>query len=268
MFYRQTFGAIAITGTLLAPWCAHAFFPFITDDTGTQGSGTNQVELIYEHSREHNGVFDLDDRVIGTESSVSNVVPASWAYGVSDNLDVFAGVARQLNQPRGWLNTEVGLKWVFWGDQTRGWSAAIKPALLIPVSSAMQARGLGNARTNAAVALVGSYMAPSHELHLNVAYTGNRSSEPMSEESERRNLWRVSVAPIYVINDDWKAGFDLGLQTNPTQASRYQAVASIGVQYAATDSLQLGVGLIGTAPINANEKSWGYALTTGLTYQF
>ena len=268
MLYRQTVGRLLVAASLITPWSAHAFFPFLTDDTGTQGTGGNQVEIIFEHAKEHDALLDLDDRVIGSQASSINLVPASWTYGVTEDLDVFVGVVRQISRPHGWLNTELGLKWVFWGDQSQGWSAAIKPALLAPVTTAMQDRGLGNARTNGAITLIGSYMAPSYELHLNVNYTGNSASNAASDDSEKKHIWSVSVAPIYVLSDRWKAGFDLGLQTNPGDTSRLQAVASLGVQYAATENLQLGFGVLGTSAINASQKSWSYAITTGMTYQF
>jgi hypothetical protein len=247
---------------------AHAFFPFITDDTGTQGQGGSQVELNYEFVKEHNDELDLEDRVVGTETGVVNALASSYTYGVTDNLDVFLGAARQTTPSNGWLNTEIGAKWVFWGDQTQGWSAAVKPTVLLPVSKHMQDRGLGNAQTNVAMTLVSSFMADTHELHLNLDYTSNRYASTQESEAQRKSLWRISAAPVYVLNDQWKAGLDLGIETNPTFSSSYQAFGGIGLQYAPMPNLQIGLGLIGATALNSTENGWSLAVTTGVAYQF
>lgn len=266
MALRPMLGALALATTSLTP-TAHAFFPFVTDDTGTQGAGGNQIEVNYEFVKEHADEIDLDGRVLGTGTGTVNVFPVGYAYGVTDNIDVFAGIARQTS-PSGWLNTEIGAKWVFAGDQTNGWSAAIKPTLLLPVSKSMQDRGLGNAKTNVGVTLVTSYMTDTHELHLNLDYTSNRYATTADAEDQRTALWRISAAPVYVINEQWKAGIDLGFETNPTYSSRYQAFGELGVSYAPMENLQLGLGVIGATALNSNERAWSWAVTTGVAYQF
>lgn len=268
MASQPTLVKLAAATCLALPITAHAFFPFITDDTGTQGRGGNQIELNYEFVKEHNDEVDLEGRVIGSATSVASVMPATYTYGLTDDLDIFVGVARQLNPTRGWLNSEVGLKWVAFGDQSRGWSAALKPTLLIPVTSQMQQRGLGNARTNAGLTLVGSYVADTHELHFNLGYQSNQLGNSPELEPQRHDLWQVSAAPIYVINEQWKAGIDVGLASNPTYDSQYQAFGQVGLQYAPIENLQIGIGIIGTKPINSAQNGWSMALTTGLAYQF
>lgn len=268
MAFRPSLAALATITTLAIPLSAQAFFPFITDDTGTQGSGGNQIELNYEFVKDRNDELDIDDRVIGTNSSTTSVMPASYTYGLSDDLDIYVGVARQLNQTRGWLNTELGLKWVMLGDQTDGWSLAIKPSLQLPVTQSMQQRGLGSARTNPQAALIGSYVTDTHELHLNMGYQSNRLASHEDNEPERANLWRVSAAPVYVINDQWKAGLELGFESNPSLNSQYQAFAQLGIQYAPVENLQIGLGVLGNTALNGKQNGWGLALTTGLAYQF
>lgn len=266
MALRPMLGALALASTTsLAP--AHAFFPFVTDDTGTQGAGGNQIEVNYEFVKEYADEIDLEGRVIGTGSGTVNAFPAGYTYGVTDNLDVFVGVARQTS-PSGWLNSEIGAKWVFAGDQTSGWSAAIKPTLLLPVSKRMQDRGLGNAKTNIGLTLVTSYMAADHELHLNLDYTSNNYALTDESEEQRKSLWRISAAPVYVINDRWKAGIDVGFETNPTYSSHYQAFGEVGLSYAPMENLQIGLGVIGATVLNSPDKGWSWAVTTGVAYQF
>lgn len=258
--------ALAITATINS--AAHAFFPFVTDDTGTQGQGGSQIEVNYEFVKEHNDEIDLEGRVIGTGSGTSNIFPTSYTYGITNNLDLFIGLARQSSPVNGWLNSEIGAKWVFAGEQTKDWSFAVKPTVLLPVSKNMQNQGLGNAKTNVGITLVSSYIADKHELHLNLDYTSNRYAISADSEDQRKSLWRVSAAPVYVINDRWKAGIDIGIQTNPSYSSKYQAFGELGLQYAPMKNLQLGLGLISTTALNSSDNGWSYAITTGVAYQF
>ena len=268
MALRLSTGAVLAVTTLTLSPMAHAFFPFVTDDTGTQGQGGNQVELNYEFVKAHNDEFDLNGQIIGTGTETASVLATGYAYGVTDNVDVFFGAARQTNPVSGWLNAEIGAKWVFAGDQTAGWSAAVKPTFVLPVSKHMQDEGLGNAKLNAGLGIVTSYMARDQELHLNLDYMSNHYASTDAAEEQRKSLWRVSAAPVYVINERWKVGFDVGLQTNPDYNSAYQAFGEIGIQYAPAENLQLGLGLLSSTALNAETNGWDLAVLAGVTYQF
>lgn len=268
MASRLYMGALVAATTFSLSPVAHAFFPFVTDDTGTQGQGGNQLELNYEFVKAHNDELDIDGRVLGTATETSNSFAGGYTYGISDNIDVFVGVARQTSPVHGWLNTEIGTKWVFVGDQARGWSAALKPTLILPVTQQMQDQGLGSAKTNLGLSLITSYLTDSHELHLNLDYTGNQYANIDASGNQRKALWRVSAAPVYVLNEQWKVGVDLGLQTNSDYDSRYQAFGEVGVQYTALDNLQIGLGVLGSTAVNASHNGWDLVVTAGVTYQF
>lgn len=250
---------------------AHAFFPFVTDDTGTQGRGGSQIEFDYGFEKSHDDEISEDDgRVIGTATGISNAFSSTYTYGVTENVDVFAGLAYQSNAPRGWQNTEIGAKWVFAGDQTKGWSTAIKPSVLLPVTKSMQDNGLGSADTNLSLTLVSSYLADTHELHINAGYASNwyKTTELTPSGSERTNLWSVSAAPVLVLNNQWKAGLDLGISTNPNFDSDYTVFGEIGLQYSPLENLQFGLGLMVNSNVNSTTSSWNYQIATGLAYQF
>jgi hypothetical protein len=247
---------------------AHAFFPFQTDDTGTQGTGGNQIEIDYQFLQEYNDDIDEDGRVIDTNTGSSNSYPLTYTYGVSENIDVFFGIARQTSPVNGWQNTEIGAKWVFAGDQTKDWSVAIAPSVILPVSNNMQDAGLGNAKTNGSVNLIGSYLSEDYELHLNAGYVSNLSAQTEQSEAQRKSIWSISAAPILVINDQWKFGIDVGLSTNPGYNSQYTLTGEVGVSYAPIETLQIGLGLIGSRDISANDNARSYAIVAGITYQF
>ena len=244
----------------------HAFSPLATDDSGTQGKGGNQVELGYVFERSTNLDLELDDRV--DINGYSATVPLTYTYGVNDTIDVSIGLSRQLRAPRGWQNSELGLKWNFYGDQSKGLSAAIKPTILIPVSNNMQSNGLGTARTNWGVALIGSYLSDHYELHANLKYNSNYQASIPGWEFERNHLWTASVAPVWVINDQWKAGLDLGIQTNPGYNSKYEAFTQLAVSYAPIENLQIGFGVGTSHAIGSEDKSRGLNVSTTLSYQF
>ena len=261
---------LALTSTLWLALAtpAHAYFPLITDDTGTQGAGGNQIEVNYLYNKNHGTIADEDGNFVEDSQGTSNAFPLTYTYGVTDSIDVFLGVSRQTSPVKGWQSSEIGLKWVFAGDQSKGWSAAVKPTLKLPVSTNRQDNGLGPAKTNVGVTLISSYLADAYEWHFNIGYASNRQRQTVNIEAERQNIWSASVAPVIVLDPQWKLAFDMGLQTNPGYNSKYSAFGEVGIIYAPLENLQLGLGVIYSPDINAQNKAYSYTLTTGLAYQF
>jgi len=258
----------AFTLTLFGSLPAVAYFPLVTDDTGSQGQGGQQLEIGYVYSRNTSDVFDNDGRAVDSTVNRSNTFPVTYTYGATDDLDVFIGVIRQVNAVSGWINTGLGVKWTFSGEQQNGWSFAVKPTVLLPVTKTMQANGLGNAATNWQVNLISSYIAPTHELHLNAGYGSNRYSQLPNTDPQRTHLWSVSAAPVLVLNSQWKVALDVGVLSNPSLNSHYIAFGEVAVVYAPVKNLQLGLGLVGSSAPNAQNNAKGLTLMGGLTYQF
>lgn len=266
-FHRLVAGACLFAGlTFGSP--VKAYFPLITDDTGTQGRGGHQLEFTYVHARDSADVFDDNGRVIDSPLGMSNAFPITYTYGLTDDLDVFVGVVPQTGPVAGWQNTGLGLKWTLAGDQEAGWSFAVRPSVLFPVSRQQQSKGLGNAATNWGVNLIGSYVAESHELHLNASYSSNRYAQILDGEPQRKDLWSVSAAPVLVLNPQWKLALDMGLQTNPAYNSSYVAFGEVALIYAPLKNLQVGIGLLGSAALSAKDNSHGLAVLGGVTWQF
>lgn len=247
---------------------ANAYAPLITDDSGTQTRGGHQIEFDFIYARDTAAVFETDGRVVDSERGYSSSFPFTYTYGLTDRLEAFVGVDRQVRPVGGWLNTAVGFKWQFAGDQDRGWSAAVKPSLLLPVSRQMQESGLGNAATNGQITLIGSYIGTAIELHLNAGYSSNQYATSADSDGQRKDLWSVSAAPVWVINDQWKLAFDIGVQTNPSLNSQYLGFGQVAVIYEPLSHVQLGLGFLASESLNSTVRSHGHSAIFNITYQF
>ncbi len=251
---------------LLSP--AHAFFPFVTDDTGTQGSGGNQIEIDYSFNKNFQSIVDEDGNFTEDQQVTSNAFLSTYTRGIGEDVDIFVGTARQTTAVNGWQSTGIGLKWVFTGDQAKGWSAAIKPIIILPTSQNMQDNGLGPAKTNINITLISSYLTDTYEWHFNAGYASNRQGMNSDTGAERQNIWSVSVSPVLVLNPQWKVGLDVGLQTNPDYNSQQSAFGELGLLYSPIENLQLGLGVIYSPGLRAKQREYSYTVTSGLTYQF
>lgn len=80
---------------------AHAYFPFITDDTGTQGEGGNQLELNYVFIKERGVGIAENGTYYSGDFGTSNSFPMTYTRGLTDNLDVFVGIVRQTSPTNG-----------------------------------------------------------------------------------------------------------------------------------------------------------------------
>jgi hypothetical protein len=252
---------------ILSSMPGYAYFPFITDDTGTQGDGGNQLELNYIFIKERGVGLAEDGTYYPGDYGTSNSFPMTYTRGLTDELDMFVGIIRQTSPTNGWMNSAIGFKWRFAGDAEEGWSFAIKPALLTPVTRSMEDSGLGNGKTNGTVSLISSYLQPKYEVHFNARYTSNLSYSGL-EEQQAQHLWGISVAPVWVVSPQWKLGVDAGLDTNPNATSAQVAYAQIGAVYAPIKNLQLGLGLMGNRALGSPSREYNWTVMSGVTWQF
>lgn len=255
--------------TALLVWAlpVQAYFPFQTDDTGTQGTGGNQIEIDYIYNESEVVEFGSDGQP-STSSNTSNAFPLTYTRGVSSNIDLFVGNSLQTTPTSGWQNTAIGAKWVFAGDQKTDWSFALKPVLLLPITSAAQNAGLGSAEVNGSVDLIGSYLSDSYQLHINLGYASNRLQNTPDTSNQRADIWSASLAPVWVVNEQWLVGIDFGIQTNTGLNTEYSGYAQIGVSYSPVPNLQLGLGIISSSDLGDRNNTRSTSVTAGITYQF
>jgi len=247
----------------LLPAVASAFQPLVTDDTGTQGAKGNQVEAAYNRTVDK----APDARVVTHE------VPLVFTRGITDALDLYAGLGYQRIAPsapaaveRGWGNPAVGAKWRFYDDEASKLSFALKPEVQFPVSKDREARGLGTARASYSVGLLMTQETGFGAVHANAVAERVNYSDDALNSTARRTLYRLSVAPVWDVAEGWKLALDTGLVTNPDRAAKARmGYVELGAIYSPSKDLDLAAGIVRNV-MDGNADTT--QATVGLTWRF
>jgi len=255
---RKALGCIA-----LLPAAAWAFQPLVTDDTGTQGAAGNQIEVAYNRTvAKSPGAKDL-----------THEVPLVFTRGISDALDLSAGLSNQRIVPtapatveHGWSNTFVGAKWRFYDDEPSKLSFALKPEIQFPVSRDKEARGLGTARTSYSVGLLMTQETGFGAVHANLVAARVNYADDALNAAERRTIYRLSVAPVWDVAEGWKLALDAGLMTNPDPAAKARmGYVEFGVIYSPSKDLDFAFGIVRDIMDGGARTTQA---TAGLTWRF
>jgi hypothetical protein len=247
--WATAFAFAALTLTALS----YAYAPLNTDDAGTVGHKTNQIELYGSFTKEYGAAGEQIDPTSATVDyeggGAVRAAPFTYTRGITDELDAFIG-ATYYGSPKGSFssvtNYSFGLKWRFYGDGETGLNLALKPQVILPATNAQQNYGLGNAALNYGVIAIASYFWEKAELHANLAYLrapyNTSQSVGFSNDPNRTNLYSVSIAPVWRVTPQFKLALDTGINTNPVVADQslinYGMVAAI---YSPAKTLDLGL---------------------------
>jgi hypothetical protein len=242
---------------------ALALQPLITDDTGTQGSGGNQIELSYS---------SLIDRESGNRATTKSLT-ATYTRGLGETLDAYASLAavRFRTEPPsdpgdGWGNPVVGLKWRFYEHESEQLSFALKPRLRPAISHAAEREGLGAARANAGIALVATKAAAFGALHANLAVDSNRFGTAENRSAYRNALWRLSAAATIDVADRWQLVGDAGLITNPIRSEPARTgYAELGMVYAPNEDVEFALGYVRDVHLRGHKVN---NVLAGMTWRF
>lgn len=229
---------------------AQAYQPLITDYTGTQGAGGRQAELSWSSSRNTDTTAPLTTR--------TRTLPFVYTQGYSDTLDVYFGLSFSRSKDDTGLvdhtepNPTLGTKWRFL-EQDGGWSLGFKPEIQFATETA---------KTSWSALLIASRETDFGEFHANLAYA--RVNHKTG--TDRKDQWRLSVAPVFHVNGQIKVALDLGYLTNPTTGERAgMAYALLGGVYSPNDKLDFALGW----QRNLNEPgNRVHQVSLGLTYRF
>lgn len=247
----------------LLPASASAFQPLVTDDTGTQGAGGNQIEAAYNRTV---------DKAPGA-TIVTHEVPLVFTRGVTDALDLYAGIGYQRIAPaapatveRGWSNSALGAKWRFHEDAAGKLSFALKSEARFPVSEEKEARGLGTARASYGIVLLMTQETGFGAVHANLAADRVTYSNDVLNSVERRTLYRLSLAPVWDAAEGWKVAFDAGLITNPDRTAKARmGYVELGAIYSPGKDLDLAAGIVRNIMDGVAHTTQA---TAGLTWRF
>lgn len=256
---RRSVVAVVLTA---AAGTAAAFQPLITDDTGTQGKGGNQLEAGYARTT---------DKLAG-EKDVTGETPLVYTRGVTDELDLYAGFTHLRLVPagaashRGLGNAALGAKWRFFEEDEGKFSFALKPELQLPVSTGNEARGLGTARASYGLGLLMTKETGFGAVHANLVVIRVNYEDSALNDAERRTQYRLSVAPVWDVTEQWKLALDVGVMTNPDPGmNRRAGYVELGTIYSHSKDLDFALGVIqGTSDGPVKSVQW----TAGLTWRF
>ena len=234
------------------PASSRAAHPFLTDDTGTQGAGNWQLELLGQRSR-LDRTADAGAGPVRQENRETSINPV-LTYGLRDNLDLAVGLnhlrfrvtenGAVTDEASGMSDSSLELKWRF--HESGDFSLALKPGLSLPTGN--ENRGLGSGRTSWGVSLIATYEAGAWTLLGNVAYTRQRFRLPQDEAASRDHLWRLSGGATWAVAEGVRLVGELGVRTNeakddPFQPGRNGRFAMLGAIYSPDKKIDLDVGV-------------------------
>ena len=262
---RPTPNAAAAIGLLvLAGSCAPAWAsqPLITDDTGTQGSGGNQLEFALSH----------DHTEVGGMVEHLRTLPITYTRGLSDTLDISAGISHAWihsstgGDSGGNGNPSLGAKWRVYDDTQAGTSFAVKPEILFPVSSGRESAGLGTGRTSGGLTLILTQELPFGAVHFNAGVARERYRN--AADNPDTTIVRASLAPVWDLAQKWKLALDVGTETAHAAGTSVRSnFVEIGAIWSPNNDLDFALGLVHTTDNNFPGATTRTAMA-GLTWRY
>ena len=237
----------ACMGTNLS-WAAH---PLVSEDTGTQGPGGNQIELNADWARD--------------AGSTTKVAAFTYTRGITENLDLFANLPRTWGAPAGeqtgFNDVSLGAKWRFFEDG--GFSLGLKPEWITP--SADENRGLGNGKSSYAMTLMAQMEIDDVTLLFNVGATRNRFKLQSDTDAKRGTVNRSSIAVLYRLPWGTTALADLGQADAEDKSEQSKPKFYVlGLIHPVNKDLDIDVGYKKGINTVETDRQWG----VGLTWRF
>ncbi|HUW36802.1 MAG TPA: hypothetical protein VMV91_05670 [Rhodocyclaceae bacterium] len=238
---------------------APAYQPLITDDTGTQGGGGNQLEFSFNEDRE---------KEPGNIERL-RTLPIVYTRGLTGTLDVYAGFSyarfrssTSEDEVSGGGNPSFGAKWRFYEKSQT--SFAVKPELLFPVSANRESAGLGAGKTSGSLTLVLTQNVPFGAIHINAAVGRARYRDPLNNPDT--TTMRTSIAPVWDLTDQWRLALDLGTESAHAEGTRLRSnFLELGAIYSPSKDLDFALGIVRTS---GSPRTTKHTATAGITWRF
>jgi len=261
----KSMGTTVLAVLLMGLWAgiAYAALPFITDDAGTLGKGTSQVELLYAGStdKETDG-----DSTVRTDRSLPG---ATFGYGVAETLDLTLGFARSWgtetvdgisSNDSGNADYLLNAKWQYY--ENAGFRFSVKP--LVGYSYRV-----GGASDDP-VTLYGGWLIVTREhealaVSLEGGYFYSDYGSAAERASSRSDHWILSALATYKVLENLTLGLDVGVSTNPDKASSEMPVYALGgAIYSLNANVDLSLGL----KFGVTKPEPDFAGLAGITLRF
>jgi hypothetical protein len=235
--------------------------PMITDDTGTQGRGKFQIEVLGEYT---------NDKESGNETepwleSSQNGVTAAFTYGIIDPVDIVVSMPYQFleedslpgtERTNGFSDTAVEVKWRFF--EKEGFSLAMKPGITIPTGD--DKKGLGAGKVTYYLYLIASQELGPWAFHTNLAYIRNEN-----KNDERSDILFASLATTFEVVEQIKLVGDIGVESNPDKSDTTPpAYALGGLIFSPTKNFDIGLG----ARWGLTKPETDFSVRGGITWRF
>lgn len=242
------------------PGVASAKRPLVTDDAGTIGKGTMQVELGVETSTHKETEDGSEVKETGTE--ISGV----FAYGVTETLDLMVGFPYSWNRTRENGETvfnanrlaDISLeaKWHFL--ERNGFGLTLKPCVTLP--SGDHEKGFGTGRATYGLTFIASQELEPFAFHFNAGYTRNEN-----KLEEREDIWSLSFAGEYAVLKSLTLVGNVGMERNADpDSSTNPAFVLAGLIYSINKHVSLDAGV----KFGLNKKEVDHAIIAGITMAF
>lgn len=259
-YFRHVLMMIFFLGWSLFTTSAEAVHPLITDDAGTTGKGTLQIETTVEYAQDKQGIDGSTQKTEGVQAALTAT------FGLRNDLDVVVSAPYQwfsvhendnlIAREDGLGDTTLDLKWRLF--ERDGGSLALKPGITLP--SGDDKKGLGSGRTTYRLFLIASKEWESWAFHINLGYLRNEN-----KFDNRVDLFSASVAAEYTVMENLKLVANVGAETNPeTGANNHPVFALGGIVYTLSDRISISGGV--KFGLTESETDTTYLL--GVTFKF
>lgn len=264
MKLNSLFLIICSSFLLCVPPCAIAAHPLISDDSGTQGRGKWQVEVLGEYDFDSKNSTDPSE-ISSTSKDRDAELKSALTYGVTDTTDLIFTVPYQwkrsdnegnITSGNGFSDLALECKWRFF--EKEGLGIALKPGVTFPTGD--KDKDLGTGRTGYSLFLLATKELPSSAFTFNLGYKRNEN-----KINEREDIWHVSVSGEYKIMKKLKLAGNIGAEMNTDPDSQTApAFVLAGFIYSVAESCDFDFGV----KVGLNEPETDMAILTGLTFRF
>lgn len=256
-FRNRSFVCSLIFPVILLFFGGHSFaaIPFITEDTGTQGKGKFQIELI--------GEYGSDSEHIITAKTTD--LSATLTYGAIDPVDIILSIPYQAWRTDGSGSTAKGdgigdiaieAKWRF--IEQEGLSLALKPGFTVPTGD--EQKDLGAGRATYHLYFIATEEISPWSINVNLGYIRNENAT-----DERKDIWHASIDALYDLTKELKLGLDIGVGRNPDSSSKTPPAYILGgLIWALRENLDIGLGLKG----GFTKPETDISVRGGITWRF